>query len=166
MKKWVGVIAILLAALAAVVAINASRLRSNQIQVAPNDELSPPVAAAAQRLAQAVRYRTVSHQDPASFPGAEFERFQAFLARTYPRIRSAMHRGHVGVHSLLYEWPGRDTSLKPILVMAHQDVVPVDPASAGQWLQLPFGGIIADGFIWGRGTLDDKGAVMALHEAT
>ena len=41
----------------------------------------------------------------------------------------------------------------------------LDPVSASKWLQPPFGGVIADGFIWGRGTLDDKGAMMALHEA-
>jgi carboxypeptidase PM20D1 len=65
----------------------------------------------------------------------------------------------------VYEWAGTDASLKPMLVMAHQDVVPIDPVSAARWLQPPFGGVIADGYIWGRGTLDDKGAVMALHEA-
>ncbi len=165
MKKWAGAIAVLFALLAAIVAINASRLRSSQIQVAANNESPPPVAAASQRLAQAVRFRTLSHQDPAKFAGTEFERFQAFLARSYPRVRSALHRRKVGAYNLLYEWQGSDASLKPILVMAHQDVVPVDPASAGQWLQPPFGGVVADGFIWGRGTLDDKGAVMALHEA-
>jgi carboxypeptidase PM20D1 len=71
----------------------------------------------------------------------------------------------VGQHSLLYQWPGTDTSLRPILLMAHQDVVPIDPVSAQMWTHAPFGGEIAEGFIWGRGTLDDKGAVMALHEA-
>ncbi len=165
MKKWAGAIALLFMVLAAIVAINASRLHSSQIRVAANNEVSPSIGAASQRLAQAVRFRTLSHQDPAKFPGAEFTRFQAFLARSYPRIRSALQRHNVGAYNLLYEWQGSDASLKPILVIAHQDVVPVDPSSADQWLQPPFEGVIAGGFIWGRGTLDDKGAVMALHEA-
>ena len=165
MNKWAGVAAGAIAVLAAAVAFNASRLGSRQIELARNDEMAPPAAAAAQRLAQAVRFQTLSYQQAAKFPGAEFDRFRGFLAATYPRIRATLKSRQVNDYSLLYEWPGTDATLKPVLVMAHQDVVPVEPSSADKWLQPPFGGVIADGFIWGRGTLDDKGALMALHEA-
>ena len=49
-----------------------------------------------------------------------------------------------------------------MLLAAHQDTVPIEPA---QWQHPPFGGAVADGFIWGRGTLDDKGSLMAILEA-
>lgn len=165
MKKWASAAAATAAVLAAVLSFNAARFGSRQIDVPRNDEAAPAAAAAAQRLAQAVRFQTISYQDPSKFPRAEFDRFQAFLSGNYPRVQSALKKRRVSEYSLVYEWPGTDASFKPILVMAHQDVVPVDPVSADKWLQPPFGGVISDGFVWGRGTLDDKGAVMALHEA-
>ena len=165
MKKWAGVAAGAFAVLVAVVWFNAARMGSRQIDVARNDEAAPPATQAAQRLAQAVRFQTLSHQQAARFPGAEFDRFRAFLAASYPRMHAAFKLQLINTYSVLYEWPGSDAALKPVMVMAHQDVVPVDPVSADKWLQEPFGGAIEQGFIWGRGTLDDKGALMALHEA-
>jgi carboxypeptidase PM20D1 len=50
-----------------------------------------------------------------------------------------------------------------VLLMAHQDVVPVEDAAA--WRHPPFGGVIADGYVWGRGAIDDKQAVMGIMEA-
>ncbi len=165
MKKWVGAMIMTAAVLVAVLSFNAIRLGSRQIAVPRNDEAAPAAAAAAQRLAQAVRFQTLSHQDPSKFPGNEFEGFHAFLSRSFPRMQSMLRSERINRHSLVYQWAGSDASSKPILLMAHLDVVPIDPVSADKWLQPPFGGFISDGFIWGRGTLDDKGAVMALHEA-
>ncbi|HVY08044.1 MAG TPA: M20 family peptidase [Burkholderiales bacterium] len=149
---------------AAVVVINAARSGSRQITVARNDEAAPAVADAARRLAEAIRFRTISSKD-AKTPSDEFTRFHAFLVRSFPHVQSALRKQVVNGLSLVYEWPGSDPSLKPILVMAHQDVVPVDPTSADKWRQPAFDGIVSGGFIWGRGALDDKGALMALHEA-
>ena len=165
MKKWIGAVIAVAAFFAAVLAFNEARFGSRQIDVARNDESAPDAAPAVRRLAQAIRFQTTSHQDPSKFPRSEFEGFHTFLARSFPRMQSALKPQRVNGYSLVYRWPGTDASAQPILVMAHQDVVPVDPASADKWLQPPFGGVVADGFIWGRGTLDDKGAVMALHEA-
>ena len=60
---------------------------------------------------------------------------------------------------------GRDEKLRPILLMAHQDVVPVDPETLSGWQQPPFEGRIADGFVWGRGSLDDKFSLLGIMEA-
>ncbi len=49
--------------------------------------------------------------------------------------------------------------------MAHMDVVPVEPGTESSWTHGPFSGDVADGFVWGRGTLDDKVSVMAILEA-
>ncbi|HEX7812090.1 MAG TPA: M20 family peptidase [Burkholderiales bacterium] len=165
MKKLAGSLFVILVLLVAVLAANTLRFGSRQIAMPADVERMPDVGAAVQRLAQAVRFRTVSSQDPASFPGGEFGALHAFLAGSFPRMHSALAREKINGHSLLYEWRGSDASLAPILLLAHQDVVPADPASLDQWTHPPFSGKVAEGFIWGRGTLDDKGSLMALHEA-
>ena len=65
-------------------------------------------------------------------------------------------------HSLLFTWKGTDETAKPMLLMAHMDVVPVEPGTESSWTHGPFSGDVADGFVWGRGTLDDKVSVMAI----
>jgi len=66
---------------------------------------------------------------------------------------------------LLFVWKGADASLKPILLVAHQDVVPIETGTEGKWTHPPFSGAVADGFIWGRGTVDDKGSLGGILEA-
>ncbi|MDO9193485.1 MAG: M20 family peptidase, partial [Undibacterium sp.] len=76
-----------------------------------------------------------------------------------------LKRETIGAASLLYTWTGSDTSAKPIMLMAHQDVVPIAPDTEKNWQQPPFDGVIQDGFIWGRGSWDDKGNLFAIMEA-
>ena len=121
---------------------------------------------AAERLAQAVQIRTISHQDRSLIDYGEFRRFHDFLRNAYPRVFSELAAETVNDYSLLIRWPGSDPSLQPILFTAHFDVVPVEPGTEGDWLHPPFGGVIAGGRIHGRGTLDDKLGVMSLLEAT
>ena len=68
-------------------------------------------------------------------------------------------------YGLLYEWESRSPPLPPLLLLAHYDVVPVQPGSAAQWHQPPFAGRVADGYLYGRGTLDDKLSVLGQLEA-
>jgi carboxypeptidase PM20D1 len=49
--------------------------------------------------------------------------------------------------------------------MAHVDVVPLEPGTREDWTHPPFGGVVADGFVWGRGSLDDKASVTGMFEA-
>src|SRR3546814_12759533 len=67
--------------------------------------------------------------------------------------------------TLIYHWPGSDASLAPIIVMAHQDVVPVTEGTEGDWKYPPFSGAIAENAVWCRGTVDDKGSLIGLFEA-
>ena len=164
-RRTLQVVALALVIIAAIVLFNTVRSGSRQLDVARNDEPAPDAVATVQRLSRAIRFQTVSNQDAAKFPAAEFDAFHAFLAQSFPRMRSALKAERINGYSLIYEWPGADASLKPLLLMAHQDVVPVESVSAGRWQQPPFGGIVSDGFIWGRGSLDDKAALMAIHEA-
>ena len=86
---------------------------------------------AAQHLAEAIRFQTVSHQDKAEDQAAEWEKLHAWLQTTYPNAHTAMTREVVAERTLVYTWPGSDPKLAPIVLMAHQDVVAVNPGLLG-----------------------------------
>ena len=120
---------------------------------------------AAANLAQAIRFQTISHQDQADDQPAEWDRLHAWLQATYPAAHAAMTRDVLTGHTLVYTWQGSNPALAPIVLMAHQDVVPVTPGSEGSWTHAPFAGVVADGAVWGRGAIDDKGSLVTLFEA-
>ena len=120
---------------------------------------------AAERLAGAVRFRTISHGDPTAFDGAAFLALHDYLRASFPRVHAALRRETVASHSLLYTWEGSDPSLRPILLAGHLDVVPVEPGTERRWREEPFGGRVAGGFVWGRGAIDNKSTVLGTLEA-
>ena len=122
------------------------------------------VNGAARRLSQAIQIQTVSHQDPAENQPAEWTRLHDFLAASYPAAHAAMTREIVGANTLVYTWKGSEPALAPIVLLAHQDVVPVTPGTEAEWKHPPFAGAIADGAVWGRGAIDDKGGLITLFE--
>lgn len=146
-------------------AVRAASSASRQPAADPVAPLPIDATAAAERLAGALRFETISHQDPAAFDGAAFRGLNAYLAARFPRVTAALTRETINDYSLLYTWPGRDRDAAPILLLAHLDVVPVEDGSAAQWEHPPFAGVIADGYVWGRGALDDKGNALAMLEA-
>ena len=121
---------------------------------------------AAAHLSQAIQFQTVSHQNKADDQPAEWDRLQAWLTTTYPLSHAAMSRQVVGGKTLIYTWKGSEPALAPIILMAHQDVVPVTPGTEGDWKHPPFAGQIADGAVWGRGSIDDKGSLISVSEST
>ncbi|HET6567662.1 MAG TPA: M20 family peptidase [Rhodothermales bacterium] len=132
------------------------------------DVLEPVLDAhtVAQHLSRAIQFPTVSHGGSAEVDSASFRAFHAYLTQLFPRVHTQLKREVVSGLSLLYTWPGRDSTLEPILLMSHQDVVPVDEGSASDWKYPPFSGVINNGYVWGRGTLDDKHGVLGILEAT
>ena len=66
---------------------------------------------------------------------------------------------------MLYTWPGTDPAAKPVILMGHQDVVPVAPGAEQNWAHPAFAGEVAEGFIWGRGAMDCKGIMLGVMEA-
>jgi carboxypeptidase PM20D1 len=132
------------------------------IDLAPEVTIPP---GATDRLASSIRFRTISHENPAAFDPKPFQDLHAYLQAEFPRVQSQLRRERVGTHSLLYTWEGTDPSLKPILLMGHLDVVPVEPGTEEEWQEDPFSGRIADGFIWGRGSIDNKLSVLGTLEA-
>lgn len=156
---------VLLAGLAAVLVGNTLRQGSRQLQVPPAPPLAVDKAGVTEAMAAAVRAKTVSGLlDPAGV-ATEFDQLHALLKTRYPQVHAALQREVVGAHSLLFTWQGSDPSLKPVALMAHQDVVPIAPGTEALWKKPPFAGEVVDGFVWGRGTLDDKSNLITQLEA-
>jgi carboxypeptidase PM20D1 len=123
----------------------------------PNDPLG--------RFQALLRFPTISQPDEAALDVAAFEGFAAALPGLYPALHAALEREVVADHSLLYRWRGASDS-SPAVLMAHYDVV---PATDDGWQHPPFAAVTtgegAERVLWGRGTLDDKGALVAILEA-
>jgi carboxypeptidase PM20D1 len=118
--------------------------------------------AAVAKLQALVRIPTVSHRDPARTDTAVFDAFLEELARQFPLVHERLELTRVHTHALLFHWRGR-AATRPVVLMAHLDVVPVDESAP--WQRPAFGAEIVDGEIWGRGTLDDKGCLVGICEA-
>ncbi|AXK89463.1 peptidase [Nocardia sp. FDAARGOS_372] len=118
--------------------------------------------ATAERLAGALRCATVSGTGERADDSAdgEFVRLAAHLEACFPRVHAELELERFG-HSRLYRWPGVEPERVSAILLAHQDVV---PAGDG-WTHPPFAGVVDDGFIWGRGAIDDKSRVLAILEA-
>src|SRR5258708_15134655 len=165
MKKSLGALLVVGVILAAIVVERTSTFRSRQPQTAPVALEPLDTAALAQRLAGALRFKTISYQDSSQFDAREFDGFQRYLRTTFPKLHAALKLEKVNGYGLLYEWAGSDPSVPPIVLLAHQDVVPVEPGTETRWTEPPFEGRIAGGYVWGRGALDDKGSLVGLFEA-
>lgn len=123
---------------------------------------------AAEHLGEAIRFQTVTVApgDPRVGQEGPWLEMQAWMEDTYPAFHAAAVKETVpGGLTVLYTWAGSDSSLDPLLLMAHQDVVPVNIGTEGDWDAPPFSGAIQDGYVYGRGAIDDKGSMVGLFEA-
>lgn len=133
---------------------------------APPPSLNLDPRGIAGHLAQAVRFQTISYGSDAQ----EDEKFAAlnglrsWMEKTYPAFHKAASR-EIFDHSLLFTWKGRNPNLAPVLLMAHMDVAPVVAGTEKNWAHAPFSGDISGGYVWGRGSIDDKGTLVLLLEA-
>ncbi|TVR79597.1 MAG: M20/M25/M40 family metallo-hydrolase [Saprospirales bacterium] len=116
-------------------------------------------------LSTAIQFKTISLEPGAQVDSSAFLDFKAFLEKTYPLIHQKLSLKKINDLSLLYRWSGKGHSGRsPIILAAHYDVVPAGE-SDGSWEFPPFSGKNAGGYIWGRGALDNKGAVIGIMEA-
>jgi carboxypeptidase PM20D1 len=122
-------------------------------------------AGAAQRLAGAIKFPTISLASGGPIDTAAFHGLHKYLETAFPRVHHTLRRELVAGLSLVYTWPGADTTRAPVVLMGHMDVVPVPQPNLPEWKHEPFSGDVADGFVWGRGTLDDKTTVLSILEA-
>lgn len=164
-KRVITLIVCMLAVLILVIIVNTLLFSSRQANVEAVAGIEIDELQVAERLSAAIKLATVSSQDAESFDAGAFQKLHQLMADAFPRVGATLETTTIGHHSLLYKWPGTEPALKPVTYLAHLDVVPVDPATEQAWAYGPFSGAIADGYIWGRGALDDKSSVFALLEA-
>jgi len=159
------VVAASCAALATVLAVKTMRFSRSQVPVLPLARAEIVKEDAVRRLSRAIQCETVSRSrgdrnDPA------FEELKAHLVQSFPLVYEKLELERVDAHTLLFRWAGTNRAARPIMLMGHTDVVPAAAeASEREWTHPPFSGVVADGFIWGRGAWDNKSAVMGILEA-
>jgi carboxypeptidase PM20D1 len=121
-----------------------------------------PAGTPLERFRRLLRIPTVAPDGTDSDGWDAFDAFRAALVEEYPRVHGELEREVVAGHSLLYRWRGEPEG-DPLVLMAHYDVV---PATDDGWTHPPFAAELDDaGVLWGRGTIDDKGELVAILEA-
>jgi Gly-Xaa carboxypeptidase len=121
------------------------------------------------RLSGAVRVRTESFDDlgpvGADPRWAVMGDLRAYLRQAFPLVHARLALERVNTHGLLYTWRGSEPALRPTLLLAHQDTVPVVPETAGEWTHPPWSGFYDGAYVWGRGASDCKNTLVASLEA-
>uniref|UniRef100_A0A1I8GNY4 M20_dimer domain-containing protein n=1 Tax=Macrostomum lignano TaxID=282301 RepID=A0A1I8GNY4_9PLAT len=116
------------------------------------------------RFQRGLRFRTVSY-DIGRQDTQQLAEMVSFIRSSFPRVHSAKSSVKLTVinqYSLLYKVQGSDSSLLPALLMSHLDVVPTDGQN---WTKPHFDAVVEDGYIYARGTIDDKVGVFGILEA-
>lgn len=164
---WIVLLALLglLILLAVIVLVRMEACRPPQKKPVQKKEYDVDPETLAEHLSGAVQIRTIAGQSVEDTPAEPFLAMHAYLEKTFPLIHQTMEKEIVHSYSLLFKWKGRDPSKKPIIMMGHMDVVPVEESTLDQWEQPPWSGKIADGYVWGRGAIDMKGHLFANLEA-
>jgi len=165
-KKTILALVAIVLVVAAIAVVRTVTLPSRQGE-AP--EAAAPIEvdadAAVQRFAGAIRIPTISWENVEDTDTAAFLALHDYLEASYPLVHERLRREKVGDLSLLYTWEGSDPGAEPVVLMGHQDVVPVVPGTESDWEHGPFSGDVVDGEVWGRGTMDDKISVVSILEA-
>lgn len=162
MKKILQAFFVLIVILLIVIIFNTLTFRSLQIDVEP---VSPPVVGmeTVVNFSKALTYPTISHQVDMPIDTGAFQNLHLFLEETYPLIHATLKKEVFSEFSLLYTWQGKNQDLKPVILMAHMDVVPAPEEE--KWENPPFSGANDGTYIWGRGAIDDKVRLIATLEA-
>ncbi|MEW6403757.1 MAG: M20/M25/M40 family metallo-hydrolase, partial [Chloroflexota bacterium] len=160
-----GVLAIVVV-LVAVILVKTLTFASKQVVVSSQVSYPIDMDQAAARLGKALQLQTVSDTtEGQSVDWSQFTQFQQYLEKSFPLVHSTLDKKVINNCGLLYVWKGSDPQKKPIFLTGHYDVKPASDADAG-WKYPPFSGVVSDGYIWGRGAVDDKATPMGLMEAT
>lgn len=116
------------------------------------------------RLSGAIQIKTVWDPENMENSAGAFNAFRQFLDDRFPLIAANLEKFIINKHAVVYRWKGKGNN-DPIAFLAHYDVVPVEEGTKKLWTHEAFSGAVSDGFVWGRGTLDMKGTLMAVMES-
>jgi carboxypeptidase PM20D1 len=163
MKKLLKLLGIGLSGIAIFIFIKTITFSTESTEIAAVAPLEVPDEALT-RLQRAVQFKTISYSYSSKPDSAAFTGLHNHLAAAFPLVSAQLERKTIG-YSLLYKWAGTVPAQKPVLLMSHLDVVPVDDGTLADWEAPPFSGEIKNGNIYGRGTMDDKVSVLAILEA-
>jgi len=120
-----------------------------------------------EKLSKAIQLDTISSKVEDQKPNV-FNDYHRLVESLFPLIHAHCEKTIINEYSLIYKWSGQSTgekTLKPIIIIAHFDVVPIELSTLDQWQYPPFSGTLADEFIWGRGALDTKVTMITSMEA-
>jgi len=140
------------AVFAAVIVIRTLRFTPKPQPSTSDETITFDREASVEALTRLIRCKTISYNDHSLEDDAEFEKLIGLLPELYPNVFRVCEFQQLPDRALLFRWPGK-TAGEPAVMMAHYDVVPVNEEN---WDKPPFAGIIEDGILWGRGTLDTK----------
>lgn len=157
---WLGLLMLVVAFLA-VILIRALRFKPRATQAVAVEEAAVDGQKAIDDLAEMIRCKTVSYYDDEKIDKAEFQKFRALLKKLYPTVFRKASYEEMGPSGILFTLKGKSAE-QPAVFMAHYDVVPVNEEG---WSKPAFEGIIEDGVLWGRGTLDTKCTLLGVLEA-
>ena len=146
------ILAVLLVVLIAVVVIRTLAFKPRKVSYSERDEIDFNREKALTDLAEMIKVKTVSSRVKSEEDDAEFDKFERLLAEKFPTVIKNSTFTKVGNRALLYKIEGK-SSENPTVFMAHYDVVSVNE---NDWTVDPFGAVIDDEYLWGRGTLDTK----------
>ena len=160
---WIilGIVAAALMVLILVILIRTFCFKPKQTEPVTEDIIEVNREKIVADMVDMIRCKTVSDRQEELIDRSEFAKFEALLKERFPKIHEKCQLEKIGKTGLLYFLAGKSPE-KPSVCMAHYDVVPADEAG---WEKPAFEGIIEDGVIWGRGTLDTKGTLCGLMEA-
>lgn len=145
----------------AVILIRAATFKPKARPHVSSETVSFDKDAAVSALQQLVQCKTISYNDPSLEDEAEFQKLIGLLPKLYPDFYAACPLQMLPDRALLFLWKGKYSD-KPAVMMSHYDVV---PAAEELWEKPPFSGIIEDGVLWGRGTVDTKVTMNAALSA-
>lgn len=138
-------------------------VRTVLLKAKPADKKALPVSEEAKEragkvLSDMVACPTISYVNEEDLP--PFLELHEVLEKHFPLIHEKLEKENLN-GNLIYHWKGSNEKLDPILLIAHQDVVPASPEG---WTHPPFAGVVADGYVWGRGAFDCKSTMYAVMD--
>jgi carboxypeptidase PM20D1 len=175
-KKILLLLLLVIVILGAILSYNALKVSSKQISAKPAADIKIPENAV-KHLSEAIQIETISYEDVQDRDTVASQAILDYIQKTYPLVDSLLKKEVIAEYSLLYTWQGTDKNLAPIILLAHTDVVPIEGVpreywkknpekpTEQSWKYPPFSGTIAEDYIWGRGSLDDKMNVFGILEA-